>query len=97
VRVQGTTLDAYVEAQGIARIDVLKMDVEGAEIDIVRGGLRLALPSTKRLVMEWHRVRSPDMPAGQTWEPVRDLLAPLGFRVALRDRGRRIVYYERDL
>lgn len=32
-----TTLDAYCQAHGIARIDLLKIDVEGAELQVLRG------------------------------------------------------------
>ena len=94
-KVRGTTLDAFVEEQRIARIDVLKMDTEGAEAAIVRGGLRRALPLTRRVVMESHKVRGPGEQPGRTREQVRDLLAPLGFRLVLDHRGGKIVYFER--
>ncbi|MGI9592151.1 MAG: FkbM family methyltransferase [Myxococcota bacterium] len=32
-----TTLDAFLEQQGIDRVDVLKVDVEGAELEVLRG------------------------------------------------------------
>ena len=35
------TLDNYCAAQGIARIDLLKIDVEGHELDVLRGGERM--------------------------------------------------------
>lgn len=35
--VQGVTLDDYCSAQGIERIDLLKLDVEGAELEALRG------------------------------------------------------------
>jgi FkbM family methyltransferase len=35
-----TTLDDFVEEQGIARVDLIKADVEGAEIDVLRGARR---------------------------------------------------------
>ena len=83
--VEGTTLDALVVAFAIPRIDVLKMDTEGAEAEIVKGGLRRALPITRRVVMESHNTRY----------LVRDLLAPLGFRLVLDDRKTHTVYFER--
>jgi FkbM family methyltransferase len=36
-----TTLDAFAEEQGIKEIDVLKIDVEGADLDVLRGAERL--------------------------------------------------------
>ena len=41
VRVPVTTLDHYVAEQAVARIDVLKVDVEGAERMVLSGGARL--------------------------------------------------------
>lgn len=35
------TLDAYIEQHAIARVDVLKVDVEGAEFDVLRGAASL--------------------------------------------------------
>ena len=35
-----TTLDAYVAERGIDRVDVLKIDVEGHELDVLRGSER---------------------------------------------------------
>jgi FkbM family methyltransferase len=40
-RVQGVTLDDYCADQGIERIDLLKLDVEGAELEALRGASRL--------------------------------------------------------
>lgn len=37
-RVPVTTLDKFVEQQGVTRLDLLKIDVEGFETNIVRGG-----------------------------------------------------------
>jgi FkbM family methyltransferase len=95
VPVPSTTLDAFVSARGVSRIDILKMDVEGAEIDIVRGGCQHALPITRRVVMESHKTRSAGLPP-RTREAVRDLLAPLGFRLVYDHQGKKIVYFERS-
>lgn len=35
------TLDEFVEGQGISRVDVMKVDVEGAELQVFRGGRNL--------------------------------------------------------
>lgn len=39
--VEATTLDAYCDAHDVDRIDLLKIDVEGAELDVLRGGAAL--------------------------------------------------------
>lgn len=85
-RTEGTTLDVFVEENDIERIDILKMDTEGSEPDIVKGGLQRALPVTQRVVMESHNTRY----------PVRDLLKPLGFKMVLDDRSTHVVYFERE-
>jgi len=51
VKVLSTTLDAYSELNGIVRVDLLKMDVQGAERLVVRGGQQ-TLSRTKYLVTE---------------------------------------------
>ncbi len=96
VQVQSTTLDAFVDKHDVEQIDILKMDTEGAEVEIVSGGLLRALPVTERVVMESHRVRAPGSPFRRTREPVVELLARLGFRPVLEYRGGRIVYFERE-
>jgi FkbM family methyltransferase len=40
-RVQGVTLDDYCSQHGINRIDLLKLDIEGAELEALRGAAGL--------------------------------------------------------
>lgn len=79
------SLDRFVADEGIERIDVVKLDTEGAEADIVAGGLAAALPRTRRVVIESHRTR----------ERVGQLLAPLGFTCVHDGYKPNTVYYER--
>lgn len=39
--VEATTLDAYCEEKGIATVDLLKIDVEGAELQVLQGAERM--------------------------------------------------------
>jgi FkbM family methyltransferase len=41
IAVESVTLDEYVATQGIARVDVMKLDVEGGERDVFRGAARV--------------------------------------------------------
>jgi FkbM family methyltransferase len=41
MRVEVTTLDEYVRKHRIERLDLMKVDVEGAELEILRGGSRV--------------------------------------------------------
>jgi FkbM family methyltransferase len=52
-RVGVTTLDQIVPAIGVSRIDLLKIDVEGAEVDALRGATR-TLSITARAIIEYH-------------------------------------------
>lgn len=39
--VKATTLDTFCEAEGVSHIDFLKIDVEGFEVDVLRGATRM--------------------------------------------------------
>lgn len=49
-----TTIDNYVEKNGIARVDVMKMDVEGAESAVLKGATKLLSgPHPPAIVLEY--------------------------------------------
>jgi FkbM family methyltransferase len=76
-RVAQRTLDDLLAELGIAQIDVLKIDVEGAELDVLAGSTRtLAASPQVRLVIEVH---GPLDAAGVC--PVECWLAARGFAV----------------
>jgi FkbM family methyltransferase len=52
-RVQVTSLDAVLSMLGIKRIDLLKIDTEGAEADVLRGAATI-LDQVERIVIEYH-------------------------------------------
>jgi FkbM family methyltransferase len=41
IRVQVTSLDAWLELNGIAKVDFIKLDIEGAELEALKGAERL--------------------------------------------------------
>lgn len=51
IRVPSKTLDDLVEAYGLRKIDWLKVDVEGHEVEVLEGGAS-ALRITQRLILE---------------------------------------------
>jgi len=65
-----TTLDDWQQRRGIARVDVIKMDIEGAELPALRGGLRLIQRFRPTLFIELNAVTS--RAAGYT---MQDLVA----------------------
>ncbi len=47
------TLDDYMQAEGIRRVDILKLDVEGVELDAMRGA-RQVLAGVRLMFLEVH-------------------------------------------
>ncbi|EIM78862.1 FkbM family methyltransferase [Nitritalea halalkaliphila LW7] len=82
------TLDAVCKAQGIKRIDFIKIDIEGAELSALKGAeqtLRAHLPT---LLLEVNKQAC--AAAGYTAEELLSFLRELGYRrferVGLRGR-----------
>jgi FkbM family methyltransferase len=74
------TLSGLMTEAGIARIDLLKLDCEGAEWDILPGA-DAVLPQVSQICMEYHREGD--------WTPERlaDWLKTRGFRVYVQGEG----------
>jgi len=49
-KVRCTTLDSYLEAEGIARVDLLKIDTEGFDLAVLRGARRAIAEKRLRLI-----------------------------------------------
>lgn len=78
-----TALDKMVPALNVTQIDLLKIDVEGAEVEVLRGAAQTLL-LTKRIILEYH--------SRALLERVETLLKPYGF-----ERRVLIEYYPQDL
>ncbi|XFA73825.1 FkbM family methyltransferase [Thermosynechococcaceae cyanobacterium Okahandja] len=52
IDIETTTLDAFAKAESIEGIDVLKVDVQGADLDVLRGGQEIIHRSTLAVVVE---------------------------------------------
>ncbi|CAN5810367.1 hypothetical protein BH23PLA1_BH23PLA1_01550 [soil metagenome] len=72
-------LDDYARAEGLERLDVIKMDIEGAELGALQGGIETLRRFRPRLLMEINRQRSRQM--GYEPEAIWSLLEPLGYRI----------------
>jgi FkbM family methyltransferase len=79
-------LDDFVARENLDRIDLLKMDTEGAEALIIEGGLQRAVPITRRIVMESHNTR----------QPVEELLRPFGFSMVHWEPDAHVAYFARE-
>ncbi len=67
-----TTIADVVAKEGLDRIDLLKVDVEGAELDVLRGVGSEAWPRVRQVVLEGHDI-------GGRLAEMRDILHAAGF------------------
>ena len=79
VSVPATTLDAYVSRQGISRVDLIKIDVEGVE-GLVLEGARTLLGGTQPPVLIIESNPATLRAAGNSPEQLCDRLASFGYR-----------------
>lgn len=80
VSVETTTLDDYCGTEGIDRIDILKMDAQGSELDILRGGARLLSEGRVRLIYT-ELIFVPVYEKQPAFHEIAAYLAPFGFRL----------------
>ena len=71
-------LDDYLDRAGVARVDVLKIDVEGAELDVLEGASR-TLAANPRIVLVVEFLRENPLRFGRTVEDLEARLRELGF------------------
>lgn len=71
-RVQQTTLDSYCTRAGLRRVDVIKIDTEGAELNVLRGARETLAAWRPLLLVELHAEQSASF--GHT---VQDTIAAL--------------------
>jgi FkbM family methyltransferase len=80
VSVPGITLDDYCAQAGISRVDFIKMDIEGAELEAFRGATRLlSSPDAPVMVFEHHAVVAKRFGVGK--EDVQAFLGQFGYRL----------------
>jgi FkbM family methyltransferase len=82
------TLDAFVEDQGLTRLDFIKADVEGWEAHVLRGGPRTLERFRPALYLEV--IEASLERAGATAAEIWDRLTPLGYEARL-DPGFEVV------
>jgi len=85
VEVEAGTLDGFVAARRIDRINLMKIDTEGHELQVLSGG-PVALAMTDRIVLEIHA------PGDEA--PVRSLLESAGFSASHQQRD--LLFFERS-
>lgn len=85
IEVDCVTLDDFVQQNGIFKIDLLKVDVEGNEIEVLKGGVQKALPLTEKIVLEFH--------GNETKEKVIRFAEENNFKMVFEDAKNRVIYF----
>lgn len=92
IEVPSVGLEDVVAAAG-GRVDVLKMDAEGAEYDVVLNASAQVWSAVGRVVMEYHAL------PGHDFEQIEERLAEAGLRLVRRDRyteGLGLAWFSRE-
>jgi FkbM family methyltransferase len=82
VEVPVTTLDNFVKDAGLARVDLLKIDAEGAEVGILRGGRQLLAGADAPVVIVEANPVTLEA-AGESVAALRAELERLGYTIAV--------------
>ncbi|HEX6996737.1 MAG TPA: FkbM family methyltransferase [Gammaproteobacteria bacterium] len=79
--IQTTTLDRYVSEQSIRRVDIIKIDIEGAELACLRGAKETLVRFQPYLIVEVQRHSA--AAAGYEQGDILDYLASFGYQFSL--------------
>jgi FkbM family methyltransferase len=82
VPVTVSTLDEFCSDSEITAVDLLKIDTEGTDLDVLRGGERLLRDRRIRFVVtEFNDLKERQGARGGALVPIADFLYPFGFRL----------------
>lgn len=93
IAVQMTTLDDYIKQHGIPRVDVMKIDVEGAELQVIRGAAQLLgdVPRAPRVVLMELQQENME-PFGTQIEEALAAMVAFGYRAhTLSENGQQLL------
>lgn len=79
VEVEVITLDEFVTVNEIGKIDIIKIDVEGMEWNVLKGGLKVIEKNLPSIIAETHRVAS-DMMGFDCMTPMFERLYEMGYK-----------------
>ncbi|MDP4199619.1 MAG: FkbM family methyltransferase [Bacteroidota bacterium] len=78
IAIQAIRLDDFLESEGVKTVDLVNIDIEGAELFALRGMPNLLRNSAPPLVLEMNELMMGL--AGYTFEEVQNYLAEFGYR-----------------
>lgn len=81
------TLDQVAVEQGLSRADWIKIDVEGAEFGVIKGGLATLERWHPKLLIEDHTGIYPFVAEMRSQEKILELLDRLGYEVQITSYG----------
>jgi len=84
VEVRADTLDNIISELGVRRVDFVKMDIEGGEVEALEGAENVLRTARKVAVAAYHRVR-PDISPTYPW--VEGFLRERGFNTITESAG----------
>ena len=82
VEIKVKTLDQYCEDKHITKIDLIKVDVEGAEFDFLRGASKI-IDNSKELIIIMEIVEDNCIRAGYTGKEIHQYIIERGFKAYL--------------
>lgn len=78
--VQAVTIDGYCQEKGITHVDIMKIDVNGPELQVIQGGRRmLGAPGRRMIIVEFNDFTT--APLGYTTQDLKKEIRSLGFEI----------------
>ena len=84
IEIEVTTIDAFVKEQGLKKVDFIKIDVEGAEYDALKGAVDTFRKYRPKSILAIHP--EPIRAKGDSLEAIYDLVKELGYTAYYNDR-----------
>jgi len=81
IDVQSTTLTGLYKKYKLKKIDLLKLDIQGVEMDVLRSGKEV-LPNVKKIVVEYHNFMNPKLKGD-----IKKFLKTKGFKLLFAEKN----------
>lgn len=95
VNVQLTTIDAFCQQHELKQVDFIKMDIEGAELLALRGGIKMIRTHQPQLLLEIEEAHT--QAYGYMPQEIFELLASCGYRYVHCVREGELVCLDLDM